>query len=272
MPFRLPLKPPAAEECGKAKHDIIFTKTVVIKGDERRDGTMRQILKEELMEAMQGRKNNALVEMRDVRLENMDLSGMNLQRIDFSGVTFQNVCMEKADFSGCKLKNAWFEDSLLRGAILQGADMNSCMLRKADMRECDIRGASLFSAVLEKAKLDGIISDERTRYFRMRCPEKGAFLAYKKCCYDRIVELLVPADAKRSSATKNTCRCSKAKVLVIKSVDCSEYYREAWSLVDENFVYRTGEWVEEPDFDEDRWNDSTRGIHIWMSREEAIAY
>ncbi|MET0017240.1 DUF5758 domain-containing protein [Oscillibacter sp.] len=233
---------------------------------------MRQVLKEELMEALQERKGDALVDMQDVRLENMDLSGMKLQRVDFSGVTFQNVRLEKADFSGCKLKNAWFEDSPLRGAILQDADMSSCMLRKADMRECDIRGANLFSAVLEKAKLDGIISDERTRHFRLHCPEKGAFLAYKKCCYDRIVELLVPADAKRSSATMNTCRCSKAKVLVIKSVDCSEYYEEAWSIVNENFVYRTGEWVEEPAFDEDRWNDSTRGIHIWMSREEAIAY
>lgn len=233
---------------------------------------MRQVLKEELMEAVRGRAGGALADLRDVRLENMDLSGMNLQGIDFSGVTFQNVRLEKADLSGCKLANAWFEDSPLRGAILRDADMSSCMLRKADLRECDIRGANLYSAVLEKAKLDGILSDERTRYFRMRCPETGAFLAYKKCCYDRIVELLVPADAKRSSATMNTCRCSKAKVLVIKSVDCTEYYEEAWSIVNDNFVYRRGRWVEEPNFDDDRWNDSTRGIHIWMTREEAVAY
>ena len=233
---------------------------------------MRQVLREELLVAARGRADGTLADLRDVRLENMDLSGLNLQKIDFSGATFQNVCLEKADFSGCKLTNAWFEDSPLWGAILRDADMSSCMMRKADMRECDIRGANLYAAVLEKARLDGILSDERTRYFRMRCPEQGAFLAYKKCCFDRIVELLVPADAKRSSATMDTCRCSKAKVLVIKSIDCTEYYEEAWSIVTEDFVYRRGRWVEEPKFDDDRWNDSTRGIHIWMTREEAVAY
>ncbi|MGC4018406.1 MAG: pentapeptide repeat-containing protein [Muricomes sp.] len=233
---------------------------------------MRQILKEELMEAVQGRAENALIDMREAVLKDMDLSGLDMKQIDFSNATFENVCLERANLSGCNFKNAWFENSPLRGAVLQDANLESCMLRKADMRECDIRGANLFFSILEKANLKGIISDERTQHFRMNCPEKGPFLAYKKCCDDRIVELLVPADAKRSSSTLNTCRCSKAKVLVIKSIDCSEYYDEAWALADENFVYRRGKWVEVPDFDEDRWNDSTRGIHIWMTREEAIAY
>lgn len=233
---------------------------------------MRQVLQAELIEAVNRHKGDGLLDMQEITLKNMNLAGASLTRVDFSGVTFENVCLESADLSGCKLKNAWFQNSSLHGAILRDADMESCMLRKADMRECDIRGANLYCAVLEKAKLKGIISDEKTQYFRLYCPEKGAFLGYKKCCFDRIAELLIPGDAKRSSATLNTCRCSKAKVLIIKSVDCSTYYEEAWSLVDEEFVYRKGEWVEVPDFDEDRWNDSTTGIHFWMTREEAIGY
>ncbi len=74
------------------------------------------------------------------------------------------------------------------------------------------------------------------------------------------------------SSTLPSCRCNKAKVLTIKSFDYKENYMEAWSLVDENFVYRVGEWVEVKDFDEDRWMDSTRGIHFWMTREEAKSY
>ena len=233
---------------------------------------MRRVLQAELIEAVNRHKGDGLLDMQEITLKNMNLTGANLTRVDFSGVTFENVCLEGVDLSGCKLKNAWFQDSSLHGAILRDADMESCMLRKADMRECDIRGANLYCAVLEKAKLEGIISDEKTQYFRLHCPEKGAFLGYKKCCFDRIAELLIPGDAKRSSATLNTCRCSRAKVLIIKSVDCSTYYEEAWSLVDEEFVYRRGEWVEVPDFDEDRWNDSTTGIHFWMTREEAIGY
>lgn len=233
---------------------------------------MRRVLKEELLEAVRARGEGAVADLRGVLLKDMDLSGLDLRRVDFSGVTFQNVRLERADFSGCKFYNAWFEDSPLRGAVLRDADLGSCMLRKADLRESDIRGANLYAAVLEKALLEGIRWDEATRYFRLRCPETGAFLGYKKCCFDRIVELLIPADAKRSSATMDTCRCDKAKVLIIKSPDCREYYDEAWSIVTDSFVYRRGQWVEEPAFDEDRWNDSTRGIHFWMSREEAIAY
>ncbi|MDE6937837.1 MAG: pentapeptide repeat-containing protein, partial [Lachnospiraceae bacterium] len=114
--------------------------------------------------------------------------------------------------------------------------------------------------------------DERTQWFRMHCPEKGAILGYKKCVNDRLVQLLIPTDAKRTSATLPSCRCSKAKVLTIKSFDSSLEFDEAWSLVDENFVYRRGDWAEVKDFNEDRWMDSTTGIHFWMTREEAIAY
>ncbi len=58
----------------------------------------------------------------------------------------------------------------------------------------------------------------------------------------------------------------------IKSFDCRQEFDEAWSLVDENFVYRRGEWVYADAFTDDRWKDSTHGIHFWMTREEAMEY
>ena len=130
----------------------------------------------------------------------------------------------------------------------------------------------MFAAVLEDANLEGIISDENTKWFRLYCPEEGAFLGYKKCMYGRLVQLLIPADAKRTSATMNCCRCDKAKVLTIKSFDYKESYDEAWSMVDEDFVYRVGEWVEAKNFNPYRWYDSTGGIHFWLTRAEAWAY
>ena len=150
--------------------------------------------------------------------------------------------------------------------------MVTASFRGCDMRKCNIEGADLFGAVLEYARLDGIISDGDTKWFRLRCPEEGAFLGYKKCVNDRMVQLLIPADAKRTSATLPSCRCSKAKVLTIKSFDFTQNFDEAWSLVDEDFVYKKGEWAEVKDFNEDRWQDSTTGIHFWMTREEAEAY
>lgn len=140
------------------------------------------------------------------------------------------------------------------------------------MAGCNIKGADLYGAVLENAILDDIVADDATKWFHLHCPEKGAFIGYKKCFNDRLVQLLIPADAKRTSATLPSCRCSRAKVLAIKSFDYKENYREAWSLVDDNFVYRTGEWVEVKDFNENRWQDSTTGIHFWMTIEEAKNY
>ena len=145
-------------------------------------------------------------------------------------------------------------------------------MRGCDMTGCNICGVNLYAAVLENAILTDVKSDENTKWYRLRCPETGAFVAYKKCVYDRIVQLLVPADAKRTSSTYPACRCNKAKVLTIKSFDETEEFDEAWSLVDENFVYRKGQWVEVKDFNEDRWFDSTTGIHFWMNREEAMKY
>ncbi len=72
--------------------------------------------------------------------------------------------------------------------------------RGCDMRECNFKGANLYGAVLEHAKLDDIQSDEATQWFRMHCPETGPILGYKKCVNDRVVQLLIPADAKRTSA------------------------------------------------------------------------
>jgi len=68
-----------------------------------------------------------------------------------------------------------------------------------------------------------------------------------------------------------SCRCNK-KVLTIKSFHYKESHMEAWSLVDEKFVYRVSEWVEVKEFNKDLWTCSIKGIYFWMTREEARNY
>ncbi len=221
---------------------------------------------------MEGRKDHEGISFREMLFKDMDLSGWDLSGIDFTLSSFRNVDLSGADLSRATVENVLLDGCSVKGAVFRDADMKTASMRCCDMTGCDIRGADLFGAVLEHAKLDGIISDEETRWFRMHCPKEGAILGYKKCVNDRLVQLLIPADAKRTSATLPSCRCSKAKVLTIKSFDSAEEFDEAWSLVDENFVYHKGEWVEVLDFNEDRWMDSATGIHFWMTREEAIRY
>lgn len=233
---------------------------------------MRRIEKSELDQMLAARKEGERLDLSCLEFCHMDLAEGNLQNVDFHGSLFDQVRFDGADLSGSSIENAGLDGCSLRGVRFVGACMKGACLRRCDMTGCDIRGANLYAAVLEHANLTDVVSDENTQWFRMHCPETGPILGYKKCVNDRLVQLLIPADAKRTSATMPSCRCSKAKVLTIKSFDDTEEFEEAWSLVDENFVYRKGQWVEVKDFNEDRWFDSTTGIHFWLTKADAIAY
>ena len=134
------------------------------------------------------------------------------------------------------------------------------------------RRANLSGADLSDANLSGADYNERTSFFALSCPEEGSFIGYKKAGR-YIVKLLIPEDAKRSSATSRKCRCSRAKVLSITKLDGSD---AGITSVPSNwnpcFIYKVGEIVEVPDFDDDRWNECSAGIHFFITRDEAVRY
>lgn len=86
------------------------------------------------------------------------------------------------------------------------------------------------------------------------------------------MELEIPSDALRSSATSRKCRASKAKVISITSMDGTETYDSIESDYDSSFIYSVGETVEVSDFCEDRWNECAPGIHHFITRDEAVGY
>ena len=205
-------------------------------------------------------------------LENMDLENFNLSDMDFSHSNFIGVNLSNVNFCSSQLVNVLLDDCDLQNANLKNANLERASLRRVNLTYADIRGAKLYAAVLENAILDDIIFDDNTKNFRIHCPEKGAFIAYKKGLNNLIVKLLIPSDARRVSSTMNCCRCDKAKVLEIKNFEGTKFFDEAWSTVAEGFCYKLGEWVYAENFNEDRWYDSTGGIHFWMTEEEAKAY
>lgn len=232
---------------------------------------MGEFLTREALEAaiMEARPSGELTQ---AIVKDCDLSGMDFSGLDCSWWALTDCVLDGCNFTDGSIAHGKFVRCSFKNAVFRRCDMEGADLREADLTNCDIRGANLYSAWLEQAKLEGVMDDEDTKYFRLRCPEKGAFIAYKKCYEDRVAMLLVPADAKRVSATNDACRCSKAKVLTITSVDFTQRFSWANSYVDENFIYREGEWAIPDRFTEDRWVESTYGIHFWMTREEAIAY
>jgi len=97
--------------------------------------------------------------------------------------------------------------------------------------------------------------------------------AFKKCAGNVIAELLVPSQAKRSSATSNKCRCSEAETVAIyleNGVPATA--KTASGRYDPSFVYTIGKTSKVGNFDENRWNECATGIHFFMSFEEARDY
>ena len=108
--------------------------------------------------------------------------------------------------------------------------------------------------------------------YALACPEKGAFTGFKKAG-GYIVELLIPSTAKRSSATTRKCRCSEAEVISITEMDGSKTdIKSVASNFDSDFVYIVGEKAVVSNFDEDRWNECSAGIHFFITRDEAVRY
>lgn len=150
----------------------------------------------------------------------------------------------------------------LRDANLRDADLSDANLSVANLRDADLHGANLI----------GIQYNETTAFFAQSCPEEGAFIGFKKAS-GKIVKLLIPEDAKRSSATSRKCRCSKATVLSITNLDGSDTEVESVrSDNSSNFIYKIGETVEVPNFDENRWNECSTGVHFFITRDEAVRY
>ena len=109
-------------------------------------------------------------------------------------------------------------------------------------------------------------------YIPLYCPEEGSFIAYKKA-RGYIVKLKIPAGAKRSSATTRKCRCNKAIVLDIQNPDGTKAYMDSVrSDYCKDFFYRIGETVKVDDFDDNRWNECSTGIHFFMNRQDAVNY
>jgi len=129
-----------------------------------------------------------------------------------------------------------------------------------------LRGADLSGAYLSVADLRGAKSNENTSGYWLVCPSVGSFIGWKKCKNNVIVKLLIPEDAKRSSATTRKCRCDKAVILEVIGSDVGI------SKHDESFKYVVGETVSVDDFDDDRWSECSSGIHFFITKEEAECY
>ena len=218
--------------------------------------------------------NNA--NLRDADLNNANLNNANLRDADLRNANLNNVDLNDADLRYANLEYAKLRNANLRYANLEYADLNDANLEwanlnDANLRYANLRNADLRNANLKYANLEYVETSHLTIGYHLACPEEGSFIGYKKAngC---LVKLLILEDSKRSSATSMKCRCDKAKVLDIIDLMTNEKIDRTKSDYDNEFFYKVGEIVQVEDFDEDRWNKCTIGIHFFMNKENAIKY
>ena len=213
--------------------------------------------------------------------EGANLWGVNLQGADLREADLRRADLQKADLRRAGLwgANLWRAD--LREADLRRADLWRADLREADLREADLRRADLQKADLWRADLWGANLREANNIpdyvCPICCPEKGSFIGFKRAyavrnCVEVIIELEIPAEAKRSSATNRKCRCNKAKVLSITDLQGIAEFQKAHSRYDNDFIYEVGKTVIVDDYDDNRWNECSTGIHFFITRDEAVNY
>ena len=224
--------------------------------------------------------------LRGANLENTYLNYANLTYTDLIGANLIGAYLRGANLESANLIGANLEGTNLRNTNLSYANLIVVNLRGADLREAnligvnlkgtdlkgvDLRGANLTNANLIGADLTNVKYNNMTASFTLQCQEEGSFIGYKKAD-NKIVKLLITEDAKRSSATTRKCRCNKAKVLSITSLDGKENFEKVNSDYDIDFVYEVGKIVEVENFDDNRWKECSNGIHFFITRDEAVMY
>ena len=135
-----------------------------------------------------------------------------------------------------------------------------------DLRGADLRGANLYGANLIRADLEGAEFDENYLISLMSITPEGALIGWKKCRNNIIVKLQIPAKAKRSNATGRKCRAEYVKVLHVYGGEFGI------SVHDDTTEYHKGEVVKCDEWDVNRWEECSGGIHFFITREEAERY
>src|SRR5574344_1649064 len=197
--------------------------------------------------------------LRSANLCSADLRGADLCSADLCSANLRGANLRSANLYGANLYGANLYGADLYGANLCGADLYGADLRDADLRDADLRDADLCGA-------------KNTPFIPTYLPD-GEFIAWKKLPNGLIAKLKILEDSKRSRSTSDKCRCDKCLVLEFQNMDGTK--SEETKYTSNNYVecvYEVGKIVEADEWDEDRFNECSHGIHFFIDRQSAVNY
>lgn len=206
-------------------------------------------------------------------MTNANFNRANCYCSNFEYADCEHAHFRQANLAMCNFANASLKYANLNEAILIMANCYEVTFERAilcaatfydvDVCDADFKDTFIFNAVWTKTNLG---TAKNVPYIPMVCPETGEFYGYVKLCDDLIATILIPADAKRSSGSSRLCRTNKAKVVKIETLGGVEVL-EGTSVYNE--TYKTGEWIEDTYFINNRWSDNHSGIEFLIQKKEA---
>ena len=196
-------------------------------------------------------------------------NGEEGKRANLAGANLADANLMRANLAGANLADANLMRANLTGAYLTGAYLARADLAGADLTGADLTGADLAGANLMRANLASAYLPP----LAVQLPD-GEFTAWKRVRGDVILELRIPADARRTaSLVGRKCRADAARVVSASHPDGTAHAGVRFvSLYSETFAYVVGEVVTEPWYDGDIRRECTAGVHFFATRDEAVAY
>lgn len=251
-----------------------------------------------------GMKVNKAAEER-ADFSNTELTNIVCKNHNLSHANFYCAKIDHSSFDGCIFCHALFIKAILINVRfymcdIQNAGFNYAKLYNTRFRISDLTFATFTNASFDECNfytsyiggIQDLATAKNVPNVPMACPDTGSFIGWKKVflsldlepsepgCIQKMVEthgiakLLIPEDARRSSATGRKCRCNKAKVLEIQDMNGNILNNAiARSFHDNDFIYITGKMITPTlPFEENRWEECASGIHFFITREEAVNY
>ena len=220
-------------------------------------------------------ENNSIeITVEEAVNKNVKLNRANLANANLANAYLRGANLANANLIGANLANADLIGANLRDAELAGANLSDADLYRANLTRANLSDANLYNTNLENVILDMayLVGAKNIPYIPLSCPSEGAFIGWKKVEGKYLVKLQIPEDARRSSATTRKCRCDKAMVLDITSLDGETHFDEVVNNNYKKTIYKVGEMVYPDSFDENRWNECSNGIHFFVNKQDAIDY
>lgn len=205
------------------------------------------------------------------RLEHTSCVSTMFQYCSYGYDSINNTNLTDTKFYNCSLQATTFKDNIYNNTIFSQSNLNSCAFIDANLLTTRFPFSSLQEATFDR---DTIISKNLEASLTILPAFGTSFVGWKLCKHDKIVKLLIPADARRSNSTSRKCRAEKVVVLEIqdKEGNVKPNGAEAYSMYYPFFAYKQGEVVTSYFWGDHRWTTCAPGIHFFLTREEVVAY